>query len=72
MNLMYRFAEAAASTDLTSFLESVKGGLTDFSVTNLGVVIVAGLAIAVAPVLAWFGYRFVKGRASAAFKKGKL
>ena len=60
------------STSLSSFLTTIKDGLADYNVTNLGNILVAGLAIAAAPALCWFGYRFVKGKATKALFKGKL
>jgi len=57
---------------LETFLSSIKTGLADYNVSNLATILVAGLSIAAAPALAWFGYRFVKGKATKALFKGKL
>ncbi len=70
MNLLR--AEGAVSTDLDTFLTTIKGGLTEFTTTNLGKILVAGLAVSVGLVIAWFGYRFVKRKVSGAMKSGRL
>ena len=59
-------------TDLSSFLEAIKGGMSDLSVSNLQIILLAGIGIAVGPALAWFGFRYVKGKATKALFKGKL
>lgn len=64
-------AAATVATDLDGFLTSVTGGLADFSVANLGKVLVAGLGISVGLVLCWFGYRWVVRRVMDALKKGR-
>ena len=58
--------------ELSTFLTTVKGALADFTTVNLATILVAGLALAVGPAIAWFGYRWVKGKVSKAFFKGKL
>lgn len=60
------------ATELSSFLTQLKGGLSDFSTTNLVTILIAGVGIAVAPAVAWFAYGFVKSKAVKAFKKGKI
>lgn len=57
---------------LSTFLTSITGGLADFSVTNLGTVLVAALGLTVGLALAWFGYRWVVGKVSKALKKGRI
>lgn len=69
---MSTFLATAAVTDQATFLDSITGALTDFSIANLSGVLVAGLGIAGGLVLAWFGYRFVVRKASGALKKGRL
>ena len=64
--------DAVVDTGLDTFITSIKGGLADLSVVNLGKVLLAGVAIAVPLVLAWFGYRWVKRKAMAAITKGRL
>ena len=64
--------DAVTGTGLDTFITSIKGGLADLSVTNLGKVLLAGVAVAVPLVLAWFGYRWVKRKAMAAITKGRL
>lgn len=68
---MYALA-AETATDLSSFLDTIKTALADFSVGNLGVVIAAALGMAAVLVLCWFGYRFVTRKLMGALKKGKL
>lgn len=46
--------------------------MSDFNATNLGIVLLAGLGLAVGPAIFWFGFRYVKGKVSKAFFKGKL
>lgn len=65
-------AETGVTTDLDTILTTIKGGLADLSVANLGKVLIAGTVIALPLVLAWFGYRWVKRRAMSAITKGKL
>lgn len=57
---------------LSEFLPTITAGLAEFSVANLSTVLVAGLTAAASPVLAWFGYRFVKGKVVKAVTKGKI
>ncbi len=63
---------STVATDLSSFLTQLKTGLGDFSYGNLATIILAALGLAVSPAIFWFGYRFVKGKVSKAFFKGKL
>lgn len=58
-------------TSLSTFITSITGALTDFSVTNLGTILVAGITIAIPLVLAWFAYRFITRKATGALKKGR-
>ena len=46
--------------------------MSDFNATNLANILLAGLGLAVSPAIFWFGYRYVKGKVSKAFFKGKL
>lgn len=57
---------------LSEFLPTITDGLAEFSVKNLSIVLVAGITAAAAPALAWFGYRFVKGKVVKALTKGKI
>lgn len=50
---------------------AVSSALADFSVANLAKVIVAGLAIAVPLVLAWFAFRWVYRKAKGGLKSGR-
>lgn len=60
------------SSGLDGFLTTIKGGLGDFSVANLGTIIVAVLGVTVGLVIAWFAYNFIKRKVSSAMKKGRL
>ena len=62
---------AVEASEVDGFLTTVTGGLADFSVANLGKVLVAGLGISVGLVLCWFGYRWVVRRVMDALKKGR-
>ncbi len=62
----------ATSTDLSGFLSTITGALTDFSTTNLGTILVAALGITVVLAIAWFAYRFIVRKVSGAMKKGKI
>lgn len=64
--------DTVVGTALDTFITSIKGGLADLSVVNLGKVLLAGIAIALPLALAWFGYRWVKRKAMAAITKGRL
>lgn len=65
-------AEVPTSTDLDTFITTIKGALTDFTTANLAKVLVAGLAISAGLFLAWFGYRWVVRKVSGGIKKGRL
>ena len=62
---------AVEASEIDTFLTTVTNGLADFSVANLGKVLVAGLGISVGLVLCWFGYRWVVRRVMDALKKGR-
>lgn len=66
--------EGAGGTgnDLNGFITSIKGALGDFTTGNLATIIVAALGLTVGLAIAWFAYRFIKGKVSGAMKKGKL
>lgn len=57
---------------LTAFNTAVTGALADFSTTSLSTVIVAGLGVAIPLVIAWFAYRFIKGKAIKGLTKGGM
>jgi len=58
--------------DLNPFLTTLVSGLVDLSVGNIVQVILVALGVVSAPVLCWFGYRFVKRKLLKSFKKGKI
>ena len=63
---------STTATELAGAIEAVRGGLADYSVANLQTIWVAGLAVAVAPAIAWFAYRFIKRTINKALFKGRL
>lgn len=69
MGLILAAGEAMSQQE---FLNAITNGLTEFSLSNLTTILVAGVGIAAPLVLAWFGYRFVSRKASGALKKGRL
>lgn len=52
-------------------ITSVTGALADFSPANVGLVLVAGLGLAVPLVLSWFAFRWIYGKAKGALKGGR-
>lgn len=65
-------AEAGATSDLDTFLTTIKGGLADLTTANLGKILIAALGVTVTLFLAWFGYRWVVRKVSGGIKKGRL
>lgn len=65
-------AEVGATSDLDTFLTTIKGGLADLTTANLGKILIAALGVTVTLFLAWFGYRWVVRKVSGGIKKGKL
>lgn len=65
-------AETGVTTDLDTFITTIKGALADLSTANLAKILVAALAVTVGLFLAWFGYRWVVRKVSGAIKKGRL
>lgn len=65
-------ADAGATSDLDTFLTTIKGGLADLTTANLGKILIAALGVTVALFLAWFGYRWVVRKVSSGIKKGRL
>lgn len=59
-------------TDLSTFISSITGALTDFTTANLATILVAALGITVSLAIAWFAYRFIKGRVAKAMKSGRI
>lgn len=60
------------SSDLGSFITSIKGALADFTTTNLATILVASLSLTVGLAIAWFAFRFIKGKVAGAMKHGKI
>lgn len=65
-------AETGVTTDLDTFITTIKGALADLTTSNLAKVLVAGLGISAGLFLAWFGYRWVVRKVSGGIKKGRL
>lgn len=65
-------AETVVTTDLDTFITTIKGALADLTTSNLAKVLVAGLGISAGLFLAWFGYRWVVRKVSGGIKKGRL
>lgn len=64
------FAAETGQASLTASITSITGALTDFSASNLMLVVAAGLGIAVPLVLAWFAFRWIYKKAKGALKRG--
>ncbi len=60
------------NTELSTFIGTITGALSDFTTANLGTVLVAALGITAALAIAWFAYRFITRKVSGAMKKGSL
>ena len=61
---------AEGDLSLSTSITSITGALTDFSASNLMLVVAAGLGIAVPLVLAWFAFRWIYKKAKGALKRG--
>lgn len=64
--------ESGVSSDLGTFIQSIKGALSDFTTTNLATILVAALSLTVGLAIAWFAYRFIKAKVAGALKRGKI
>lgn len=63
----------ATGTDVSSFITTITDALGNtFTITNLGVVLVAAIGVSAPFVLAWFAFRKVRNAATGGLKKGKL
>ena len=58
--------------NLSSFITSITGALGDFTTQTLSTILVAALGITAGLAIAWFAYRFIRGKVSSAMRKGKL
>lgn len=65
-------AETGVTTDLDTFITTIKSALADLTTSNLAKILVAGLGISAGLFLAWFGYRWVVRKVSGGIKKGRL
>lgn len=60
------------SSGLAEFITAVTAPMKEsLTLTNLGVIIAAGLGIAVVFVLGWTAYRWIYAKVKGGFKKGK-
>lgn len=59
-------------TALSTFLDTIEGGLADFTTSNLGTILVAALGLTAVLAIGWFAYRFIVRKVSGAMKSGKL
>lgn len=59
-------------SDLSTFITSITGAMSDFTVANLGVVLVAALGLTAGLFLAWFAYRYIKRKVAAGITKGRI
>ncbi|MBE6811092.1 MAG: hypothetical protein E7521_08580 [Ruminococcaceae bacterium] len=58
--------------DVSGLVESIKGFFSDFTVSNLVIIIGAALALSVVLFLFWFAYRFIKRAVVKALKRGTI
>ncbi len=70
-NIGARLADTTA-TDVSGITQQITGLFSDFSVSNLIIIIGAALGIGVVLFLFWFAYRFIKRQAVKGITKGKL
>lgn len=63
---------AAAGGDLSTFITSITGALSDFTTSNLSTILVAALGITAILAIAWFAYRWLTAKVAGALKKGKV
>lgn len=63
---------AAETAGLSTFITSITGALGEFTTGTLSTILVAALGITVSLAIAWFAYRFIKGKVAGAMKKGRI
>lgn len=63
---------ANETTSLDGFMTSVSGALSDFSTTTLSSILVKAIGLCAGLVIAWFAFRFIKGKVLGALKRGKM
>lgn len=61
-------ATAASDADVSGSVESIKGMLSDFSVSNLIIIIGGALALTVGLIIFWFAFRFIIRKVYGALK----
>lgn len=62
----------ATAVNVQEIITTTTGMFSDFSVSNLLLFIGAGVGLAAALVLAWFGVRYLTRKLMSALKKGRL
>lgn len=60
------------SISMSELTSTVTGMMGNFSVTNLAILLAAGVGIAGGLVLLWFGFNYIKRKLMGALKGGKL
>lgn len=66
------FADTAGSNDLSTLITSITTPIKEtFTLSNLGLILAAGLGIAVVFVLGWTAYRFIYRKAKGGLKHGE-
>ena len=63
---------AVEASEMDGFISTITSGLADFTTSNLGKVLIAGLGISAGLALAWFGYRWIVKKLRGAMNNGKL
>lgn len=63
---------STVTTELSTFITQVETGLVDYNTANLATILMTGIALAAAPAICWFAYRFIKGKVTKALFKGRL
>ena len=73
MNLPGMLAASTTTPEgLDSFITSIKGALSSYTVDSLVVILVASIGMTATLSIAWFAYRFITRKVSKALKKGSM
>lgn len=70
--MMAVYAASTTGVDISGFITSITGALKDFTTENLATILVAALGLTVGLAIAWFAYRFIKGKVAKAMKSGRI
>ena len=60
------------TNQLSTFITSITGALSDFSTSNLSTILVAALGITAILAIAWFAYRWLTAKVAVALKRGRV